>query len=254
MADGSAPKRRAPHTTSCVDMGHGPSRPQPACWQRAESNRYLDPWSLHMPTLHTLKLTLPLGALAVTRPRLLMTILVLSIASVTACSDRALPEGGAGTAPPATVTDHQDAHAEGEGDTAAPQDAHASHPPAGTSSPILPATPWASDAPLREGMRRMHRAVEALGHAEHDHLDAAQATAAAHQVQAAAEYMIAHCKLAPEPDAALHGLLATLLRGAAAIKADPANTTPVAAMRDAMALYPRMFQDVAWQADTSGVK
>lgn len=204
-----------------------------------------------MPALHSVGVALPTKEFAVARPRLLMTILALGIVSATACSDRAATEDVASTAPAATASDHQNAHAGVPKDTAAPQDAHASHPPAGTSSPILPATPWASDAPLREGMRRMQRAVDALGHAEHDHLGAAQATAAAQQVQEAAEFMINNCKLAPEPDAALHGLLATLMTGAAAIKADPANTTPIAAMRDAMALYPRMFQDAAWQADTA---
>ena len=203
-----------------------------------------------MSPLTTLELALPHRGLALARPRLLMTILVLAIASMTACSDRAAPHDVAGTAPAATPTDHQGAHASVQ-DAAATQDSHASHLPPATSSPILPATPWASDPPLREGMRRMQRAVEALGHAEHDHLDAAQTTAAAQQVQAAAEYMIANCKLAPEPDAALHGLLATLLTGAAALKADPANTTPVAAMRDALARYPRMFEDPAWRADTA---
>ena len=204
-----------------------------------------------MPTLRPLNLALPGRGSAVARPRLLMTILALAIASVTACSNRAATEEAASTVPAATPTGHQDAHASVPKDAMATQDSHASHPPSGTSSPILPATPWASNAPLREGMRRMHRAVEALGHAEHDHLDAAQTIAAAQQVQAAAEYMIANCKLAPEPDAALHGLLATLLTGAAAIKADPTNTSPLNAMRDAMALYPRMFEDAAWQTDTA---
>jgi len=205
-----------------------------------------------MPTLRALKIALAVRGFAVTRPLVLITLLALAVASMTACSDRAAPqEGGAITAPAAMPTEHQDAHASVPKDAVATQDSHASHPPAATSSPILPATPWASDAPLREGMRRMHRAVAALAHAEHDHLDATQTAAAAQQVQAAAEYMIAKCKLAPEPDAALHGLLATLVAGAAAIKADPANTTPVAAMREAMALYPRMFEDAAWQADTA---
>ena len=206
-----------------------------------------------MPALHSIGVALPIKEFAVARPRLLTTILALAIAAASACSDHSAPEAGATSMPPATAVDHEEAHAAVPKDTAAPQDAHASHAPASASSPILPATPWASDAPLREGMRRMHRAVDALGHAEHDHLDVAQTTAAAQQVQAAAEFMISNCKLAPEPDAALHGLLATLMTGAATIKADPANTTPVAAMRDAMALYPRMFQDAAWQADTAPV-
>lgn len=130
------------------------------------------------------------------------------------------------------------------------EDLHAAHGVSGPSVSMLPATPWPSDAALREGMRRMHRAVDALEHAKHGHLDAAQA-AAAQLVQDAANEMIANCKLPAEPDAALHGLLATLLGGAAAIKADPADTAPVAAMRKALALYPRMFDDPRWEADTA---
>lgn len=134
------------------------------------------------------------------------------------------------------------------------EDSHDAHAVSGLALPTPPATPWPSDAPLREGMRRMHQAVAALEHAEHGHLDAAQAAAAAQLVQDAANDMIANCKLAPEPDAALHGLLVALLGGAAAIKADPADTTPVAAMREALALYPRMFDDPGWAADTAPAK
>ena len=132
-------------------------------------------------------------------------------------------------------------------------DEHADHS-AAVALPTPPATPWASDAPLREGMRRMHRAVDALEHAEHGHLDAAQTTAVAQQVQDAANFMFANCKLTPEPDAALHGLLATLMSGAAAIKSNPADTSPAASMREAVALYPRMFEDVTWKTDTAAAE
>lgn len=129
-------------------------------------------------------------------------------------------------------------------------DEHADHS-AAVALPTPPATPWASDAPLREGMRRMHRAVDALEHAEHGHLDAAQTTAVAQQVQDAANFMFANCKLSPEPDVALHGLLARLMSGADAIKANPADTSPAASMREAVALYPRMFEDASWKTDTA---
>ncbi len=187
-------------------------------------------------------------------PLLPMTALslVLVIAMTSGCSDRAAaPEDTASATPAAAVAGH-DATAEPMHDVAEhATDEHAEHATAITALPTPPATPWASDAPLREGMRRMHRAVDALGHAERGHLDATQTTAAAQQVQDAANYMITNCKLAPEPDAALHGVLATLMTGAATIKGDPANTTPVASMRDAVALYPRMFEDATWKADTA---
>ena len=181
-----------------------------------------------------------------------MTTLALAIALATAgCSDRPAAADSASTVPAAAETAH-DAAAEPMHDVAehAP-DEHAGHATATTALPTPPATPWASDAPLREGMRRMHQAVDALGHAERGHLDATQTTAAAQQVQDAANFMFTNCKLTPEPDAALHGLLAALLSGATAIKANPGDTSPVASMREAVALYPRMFEDAAWQADTT---
>lgn len=127
---------------------------------------------------------------------------------------------------------------------------HAHHAPTAAATPA-PAQRWATDAPLREGMRRMHQAVQALEHAEHGHLDDAQIVAVAQQVQDAANYMFANCKLAPEPDAVLHSLLMTLLSGATALKAEPASITPVASMRGAVLLYPRLFEDAAWEADTA---
>ena len=183
-----------------------------------------------------------------------MTTLALVMA-IAGCSDRPAATDGASATGPATTSVGQDAApASAHEDAAQAHDAHSEHAAASSASPELPATPWPSDAPLREGMRRTHRAVLALEHAEHSHLDAAQTTAAAQQVQDAANYMITNCKLAPEPDAALHGVLATLMTGAAAIKADPANTAPVASMRDAVALYPRMFEDATWKADTAETK
>jgi len=181
-----------------------------------------------------------------------MTTLALAIAmAIAGCSERPATPATASTAPAATaaVIDAvvpADAHEE----PALAQDEHATHAAAATT-PALPATPWPSDAPLRDGMRRMHQAVGALEHAEHNHLAAAQTAAAAQQVQDAANYMIANCKLPAEPDAALHGVLATLMVGAAALKANPADTSPVASMRDAVALYPRMFEDATWAADTA---
>ena len=186
------------------------------------------------------------------------SLLVLAIAAITGgCSHEDPADVQASTQTPAKAetagTDHLAAPPIHD-DAYQPTDAHAEHASASAAPPALPATPWPSDAPLREGMRRMHRAVEALGHAEHGHLDATQTSAAAQQVQDAANYMFANCKLTPEPDAALHGVLATLIGGAAAIKTNPANTSPVASMRDALALYPRMFDDATWQADTTSAK
>ena len=127
---------------------------------------------------------------------------------------------------------------------------HGAHADNAVVLPPVPATPWPSDAPLRDGMRRMHRVLDVLGHGEHGHLDRAQVTAAAQQVRAAAEEMFANCRLEPEPDAALHGVLAVLLQGAGALEANPGDLAPLAGMRSALAHYPRLFVDPQWEADT----
>lgn len=175
-----------------------------------------------------------------TRPFLPVAALALALA-LAGCGER---QPAAEAYPDAPVAVH---------DEPAPADAHDAHAAhAGELVlPVPPATPWASDAPLREGMRRMHAAVDALTHAEHGQADPAQVTAAAQQAQDAADYMFANCKLEPEPDVALHGLLAVLIKGATTLKDDPADLSPVAGMREALALYPRMFVDPEWQADTA---
>lgn len=125
---------------------------------------------------------------------------------------------------------------------------HHAHPPAAESAaPAAPAaTPavrHATDAPLRKGMADIRIAVDALGHAEHDHLDAAQVRNLAGNIERAIGGIIAQCKLAPEADATLHGIIGALGRGIAALKADPADTTPVAGMRAALDDYARRFDD-----------
>ena len=189
-----------------------------------------------------------------TLSRFHLSLLALAISAVAVgCSHEEHTDAHAHSTPAASA-DHHDAAAQpmhDDADHAA--DEHADHA-AAVALPTPPATPWASDAPLREGMRRMHQAVDALGHAEHGHLDAAQTSAAAQQIQDAANFMFANCKLAPEPDAALHGVLAALMSGAAAIKANPTDISRVASMRDAVALYPRMFEDATWKTDTAPAK
>ena len=177
---------------------------------------------------------------------LALAVLAVALALAAGCGER---DQSPPAATPADVP-----HPAQANDAAHPEDssaAHDAHPAGELVLPAVPATPWQSDAPLREGMRRIHRAVDALGHGEHGHLDAAQVTAAATAVQAAADDMFANCKLEPAPDVALHGLLAVLMKGASDLKANPADLSPLAHMREALALYPRMFVDPQWQADTA---
>jgi hypothetical protein len=105
---------------------------------------------------------------------------------------------------------------------------------------------WVPDAPLREGMHRAHQAVEELRHYEMGHMSAPMAVDRAATVEQAVTFMFAHCKLAAEPDAALHGILVPLLGAAQALQADPTHVGAVADMRAAIARYPQYFHDPGW--------
>lgn len=123
---------------------------------------------------------------------------------------------------------------------------HAAHHPEahGNGMPI-PAdhVKWAPDAPLMEGMKQMRDAMTGLDHHEMGHLDETQVDRLATQVDEAAAYMFANCKLDTEPDVALHGVLARLMAGAEALHADPVDPAPVADMRAALQDYPKLFND-----------
>jgi len=130
-----------------------------------------------------------------------------------------------------------------------PSDAHAAH--AQTAAPEPPdraEARWATDPPLRDGMRRVRQAVQALEHSQHGHLDAVQTTNAANLIDAAVNDMIANCKLKPDADAALHGLLAKFLAGAHATRSGQNVPAALADMQGALKQYPLLFDDPAWNA------
>ncbi len=151
-------------------------------------------------------------------------------------------------AKPATAAAH--AHGSHAQDTHAHDThAHADHHPEAAVMPI-PAdhVKWEPDAPLMEGMRRMREAMAGLHHHQMGHLNDTQVDQLATQVDEAAAYMFANCKLEAEPDIALHGVLARLMAGAEALHENPADPAPVADMSAALADYPKLFDDPGFAA------
>lgn len=148
------------------------------------------------------------------------------------------------------ATENQAVHAAAPGshatDTSTP-DVHASGELAAPAKPV-PASGWVTDAPLREGMGRIRLSVDAIGHYEQGHMGAEQAVEMAGNVEQDVNFLIANCKLDPDADAALHGIIAKLLKGAHALKANPADLAAIAPMREAMAEYARSFDDPAFRA------
>ena len=120
--------------------------------------------------------------------------------------------------------------------------AHAGH----DARPQAPAHRWATDVPLRAGMRNLREATETLHHYEMGHLDDVQRDNAVDKIDAAIQDMIAHCTLKPDADAALHGLLATFIAGANAARAGTFGKAELVPMQDALTQYPRMFEDHDW--------
>lgn len=148
------------------------------------------------------------------------------------------------TAAPSTDTS---AVAPGAGADAHAEDAHASeahdasHPQAAATDFPVPANhvAWTPDAPLLEGMSRVRTALDAL----EAQPDKVAVLARADAVDAAVKFMFDNCKLAPEPDVALHAVLARLMAGSQALHANPADFTPVHDMHAAMQNYQHLFND-----------
>lgn len=125
-------------------------------------------------------------------------------------------------------------------------DQHESHATS-AAAVTIPAQRHATDAPLRDGMARIRVALDELSHYEMGHMPQAVAVERVDAIKAATDSIFANCKLAPDADVALHAMLVPLLNGINAFRTDPADTSTVVAMRQAIADYPRVFDDPNWQ-------
>jgi len=113
-----------------------------------------------------------------------------------------------------------------------------------------PAEPWPADATLDADMTQVHTVLEQLRHYEMGHMDATLALARVDALEAAVADIFANCTLDPQRDAVLHHMLVPLLAAAQKFKADPKDMTQLAAMRTAVADYPRYFDAPGWTATT----
>ena len=127
---------------------------------------------------------------------------------------------------------------------------HGAHaPPAEQASDDqapAPAVRWQADEPLSRGMQRVRNATQALSHGAHGHLDPAQVQAIARELDAAVRDMFAQCRLEPEPDAALHPMLASVLQASARLAEGRFDPKALAWLEAVLARYPRLFEDAAW--------
>ena len=116
-----------------------------------------------------------------------------------------------------------------------------------TAATQTPTQRWTTDAPLRAGMRDLREATELLNHYQMGHLDDVQRDNAVAAIDAAIKNMIANCKLKPDADTALHGLLAKFIAGADAARAGKFTKVELVPMQEALARYPQLFVDAEWE-------
>lgn len=136
-----------------------------------------------------------------------------------------------------------------DGEPAAKHESHEAHGAHGSADAGgLPAVRWQSDEPLREGMRRVRAATQALSNGEHGHLGTDQVAAVAQELEAAVHAMFAQCKLDPAPDAALHPLLARVLQASALLAGGEFDAGALAELEAVLARYPQLFADADWNA------
>lgn len=125
---------------------------------------------------------------------------------------------------------------------------HAEHMQAAADTKPAAGSLWATDAPLRQGMRQLREATMVLEHYEMGHLDNSQRDAAVSKIDAAIADMFANCKLDAQADAALHELLAKFMAGAKAARDGAFTKVELAAMQAALTKYPSLFDDADWNA------
>ncbi len=177
---------------------------------------------------------------------LTLAALMLALAACNPATDAvdpptAIPEAAQATGDSVAASAH-------DADAPPPTDAHAAH---GETLPLpsAPAKPWATDAPLREGMTGIAAAVaQARAAKDAGGFGAEQAKTLAATVDERFKFMLANCKLEPEADVALHALLAQFVASSRELEADPAAAVPMAHLQELLALYPRYFDHPGWLA------
>lgn len=102
---------------------------------------------------------------------------------------------------------------------------------------------WATDEPLRASMTRLRSAIEARQSGE---IDANDARALAAIVEAEVAFMIANCKLPPQPDAALHILIGRMLSSVTELRKSPPDAEAVSDLAFVLHDYAQAFDHPGW--------
>lgn len=138
---------------------------------------------------------------------------------------------------------HGDAHGDTHGDIHTHDHGH-DH---GTPPQLAEGQLWTTDAPLRAAMTRIRAAVDknTPGYRQGT-LQPADARALAAAIEDDIAYMVANCKLEPEPDAALHVLIARMMNAAAVLKTDAMSEMGLPQVVSALTEYGSTFDHPDW--------
>ncbi|MBF0584448.1 MAG: hypothetical protein HQL80_09475 [Magnetococcales bacterium] len=110
---------------------------------------------------------------------------------------------------------------------------------------------WQTDVPLRKGMDSIRHDMEAVLPRIHDAtLSNEHYAILVKGVRGHIEYMVKNCKLSPEADAQLHGVLAEIIAGADAMEDKASQSSGAVRIIQALNSYGRHFDHPGWRPVT----
>jgi hypothetical protein len=108
---------------------------------------------------------------------------------------------------------------------------------------------WQTDAPLRKGMEGIRHDMEAVLPRIHNAtLSGEQYAALVIGVRNHVENMVKNCKLSPEADAQLHGVLAEIIAGADVMETRASQSFGAVKIVQALNAYGRHFEHPGWKS------
>ncbi|HYD75178.1 hypothetical protein [Ramlibacter sp.] len=129
-------------------------------------------------------------------------------------------------------------------------DAHDHGHASAAAKPLPAGKRWATDAALREGMTEIRHALEPqLGAIHDDKLAPEQYQAIAAKTEQQVAHIVANCKLPPDADAALHGIIADIGEATEAMSGKSRAKPRDGAVKllGALDAYGRTFDHPGWK-------
>lgn len=180
-------------------------------------------------------------------PTLALCLVLLGCGSQT--QESTPPQQRAGTASPTPATPLEQTHDDSKPLNETSPDEH-QHGDMHSMLRLDQGKPWATDAPLVEGMERIRDAVQKA--AGLPALDADSAAELAQVVRAQVDFLIANCRLEPDADATLHVFIGQLLNAAAALQKNPTSADGLPQMQETLREYPNYFAHPGWLTESAG--